>query len=187
MTTSRFPVHTIATAPDAAKPTLEEVGRKYGFVPNLMGVFASAPGALQAYLAISEQFARTSLPADEREVVLLTTARANECVYCVAVHSATATMAKVPAQVIGAIREDRPIPDARLESVRRLTRAIVISRGWPSEDDIAAFLAAGHQPAQILEVVLGVTLKTLSNYTNHLAQQPLDGAFAAHRWDKPVK
>ncbi len=187
MTTPSFPVHTIATAPDRAKPTLEKIAQKYGFIPNLMGVFASAPSALEAYLAISDQFGKTSLPADAREVVLLTTARVNECRYCVAVHSAMAAMAKVPSDVIEAIRADRAISDPKLDAVRRLTRAIVVTRGWPTDADVQPFLAAGFQSAQILEILVGVTLKTLSNYTNHIAHPPLDAAFASNSWEPPRK
>lgn len=178
-----FPVHTIATAPDQARPILEQIGKKYGFVPNLMGVFAGAPAALATYLAINEQFAATSLPPLAREVVLLTTARANACHYCVAVHSILASMAKLPAQAIEAIRTDSPIAEPALEAVRRLTQSIVIERGHPSTEAVRGFLNAGFQSQQILEVLVGVTLKTLSNYTNHLAHTSLDAAFAAYRWE----
>lgn len=179
----RLPVHTIATAPDRSRPILEQIASKYGFLPNLMGVFAGAPAALQAYLAISEQFGQTSLPPLAREVVLLTTARANACHYCVAVHTMMASIAKLPHAAIEAIRNDTPIADPALESVRLLTRSIVVDRGHPSPDVVRGFLANGFQSNQILEVLVGVTLKTLSNYTNHLAHTPLDAAFAPHSWE----
>jgi len=187
MSRSQFPVHTIATAPDASKPVLDEVGRKFGFLPNLMGVFASAPAALQAYLGLSAQFAKTSLSPEGREVVLLTAARANECGYCVAVHSTTAAMAKVAPAVVAAIREDRPIADAKMEALRRLTSAFVEKRGWLTDADLEQFFRAGYQPAHVLEVLVGVTLKTLSNYTNHIADTPLDAAFEAKRWERSTR
>lgn len=187
MSRSHFPVHTIATAPEASKPVLDEVGRKYGFLPNLMGVFASAPAALQAYLGLSAQFAKTSLSPEGREVVLLTAARANECGYCVAVHSTTAAMAKVASGVVESIRDDRPIADPKLEALRRLTSAFVTKRGWLTDADLEQFLSAGYQPVHVLEVLVGVTLKTLSNYTNHIADTPLDAAFAPKHWDRPAR
>lgn len=179
-----LPVHTIASAPEPARPILEQVGKRFGFIPNLIGIFANAPAALEGYLALSDQFSKTSLPPAVREVVLLTTARANGCEYCVAVHSMMAAMAKLPSQAIEAIRSDTPIADAALEAVRRLTRSIVVDRGHPAPAAVEAFLAAGFQPHQILEVLVGVTQKTLSNYTNHLAHTPLDAAFEAHRWTR---
>jgi alkylhydroperoxidase family enzyme len=60
----------------------------------------------------------------------------------------------------------------------------VTSRGWPSEADTAAFLQAGYGKQQVLEVVLGVGMKTLSNYTNHIADTPLDQAFGRAAWSK---
>lgn len=184
MSNPAFPVHTPESAPVASKPVLEAVGKKYGFVPNLMGVLASAPSAVEAYAAIGALFAQTSLPLAAREVVLLTVARANECSYCVAAHSTTATMADVPVDVIAAVREERPIADAKLEAVRVLTRAIVATRGRVEQRDLDQFLAAGYRPAHVLEVIVGVTLKTLSTYTNHLADTPVDAVFAPHRWDR---
>ena len=55
-------------------------------------------------------------------------------------------------------------------------------RGWVSEIDIDGFLAAGFTRAQVLEVILGVTYKTLSNYTNHVVDTPVDQAFSAREW-----
>ncbi|MGE0397028.1 MAG: carboxymuconolactone decarboxylase family protein [Kofleriaceae bacterium] len=179
----RLPIHSLKTAPDSSRPILEQVGKKYGFVPNLMGVFANAPVALQTYIAISEQFGQTSLPPLAREVVLLTTARANACHYCVAVHSMIASMAKLPAAAIEAIRNDEAIADPALEAVRLLTRSIVIDRGHPDPEVVRGFLANGFQSSQVLEVLVGITLKTLSNYTNHLAHTPLDTAFTPHSWE----
>lgn len=58
------------------------------------------------------------------------------------------------------------------------------TRGWPSDEDIRAFTNAGYGERQILEVILGIGFKTLSNYTNHVAGTPLDTAFAKAAWSK---
>jgi len=175
-------VHDIASAPEAARPVLESVQKKYGFLPNLYRVFAAVPAALESYLAVSDQFARTSLTDAEKNVVLLAASRENGCNYCVAVHSTVAGMQGVPDHVVRSTRDDKPIDDARLEGLRTLTRAIVVKRGWLDPEDVKAFVAAGFREEQILEVLVGVTLKTLSNYTNHVAQTPLDDAFKAQAW-----
>jgi len=93
-------------------------------------------------------------------------------------------MQKVPGEVVAAIREDRPIADPALEALRRFTVAVVRSRGYSSAAETRDFLAAGHGPQQVLEVVLGVGMKTLSNYANHIAGTPLDAAFGAGAWSK---
>lgn len=179
-----YTVHTAKTAPEAAKPTLAAAQSAYGFLPNLLAVMAEAPALVKAYTTLSKIFEEASLSAAERQVVLLTTSYENDCGYCMAAHSAIAGMQKVPNDVIKAIRDGKPIGDKKLESLRRFTEALVASRGWPSEADIKAFQGAGYASAQVLEVVLGVGLKTLSNYTNHIAETPLDAPFQALAWSK---
>jgi uncharacterized peroxidase-related enzyme len=179
-----YRVHTIDSAPEAARESLTAAAKAYGFLPNLLAVMAEAPALLKAYRALIDIFDETSFTPTERQVVLLATSFENGCEYCVAAHSVIAQMQKVPDEVVQAIRDGAPIADRKLEALRRLTGSIVKSRGWPPVAEIEAFLDAGYTQAQILEVVLGVGAKTLSNYTNHVAATPLDRAFAKAAWAK---
>ncbi len=181
-----FPVHTIDTAPADSRPQLEQIGHSLGMIPNLAGVLAEAPAALEAYFTLGKIFDRTSLTPAERQVVLLSISVENECTYCVAAHSAIAAMQKVPENVVRAIREGQPISDTRLEALRRLTSAIVSRRGRPDRKDIDRFFAAGFDRRQLLEVIVAVGMKTISNYVNHLAETPLDAAFAKLAWAPPA-
>lgn len=180
----RYPVHSIATAAPAAQPELAGAKSAYGFVPNLLGMMAEAPALLRGYRALSEAFDATSLTPAERQVVLLATSAVNGCEYCVAAHTVIAGMQKVPAPVVEAIRTGRAINEPRLEALRRFTEAVVATRGWPTSEVTAAFVAAGYGSTQVLEVVLGIGLKTLSNYANHIAETPLDSAFAPAAWSR---
>ena len=112
----------------------------------------------------------------------MTTMNANECRYCMAAHSGLATAAGIPESDLEALRTGRTLETPKLETLRSFTRAMVESRGWASEQDIDAFLAAGFAPAQILEVIVGITMKTMSNFTNHVATVPLDPQFEAFEW-----
>lgn len=179
-----YPVHTIESAPEGAKETLAAAKKGYGFVPNLLAVMAEAPALVKGYTALSRIFDETSFSAAERQIVLLTTSIENGCDYCVAAHSVIAGMQKVPDEVVQAIRNGTQIDDAKLEALRSFTSAVVTKRGWPTDGDATAFHAAGYSPRQALEVVLGVGLKTLSNYMNHIAETPLDQAFAKAEWSK---
>lgn len=181
---SQFPVMTPDTASEPARETLEKTQKVYGFIPNLYGMLAQAPSAVDSYLHVAGQFGKSSLSPSEQQVVLIATSEFNECTYCVAAHSVVAQMSKVSADVIEALRNNQPLADAKLEALRRLTAAIVESRGWPSEEVVQAFYDAGYGPRQYLEVVLGISLKTLSNYANHIASTPLDDAFAGAKWEK---
>jgi AhpD family alkylhydroperoxidase len=139
-----------------------------------------------AYLTLSQIFDKSSLTAVERQVAILAISRYNECDYCMAAHSVIAAMQKVPPDVIQAVRDDQPIADAKLEALRVFASAMVDKRGWLAEDEVAAFLEAGYSKAQVLEIVLAASLKTVSNYANHLAETPLDDAFASRAWE-PVQ
>ncbi len=179
---SNFTTHTKETAPIKSAELLGNAEKAFGFIPNLLGVFAESPAALKAYLSIGQIFDESSFSPTERQLVILTASRFNECRYCVAAHSVVARMQKVPADVIETIRNDQPIADSKLQALRTFTTAVLEQRGWVTEDDTAAFLAAGYSKAQILEVILGISFKILSNYADHIADTPLDDAFAAKAW-----
>lgn len=84
-----------------------------------------------------------------------------------------------------ALRNATPIADCKLEALRQFTIVINQSRGWPTDTQVAAFLDAGYTRQTVLEVILGTALKTLSNYTNHIAETDLDAAFAGNSWTAP--
>ncbi|MBG0830081.1 carboxymuconolactone decarboxylase family protein [Planomonospora sp. ID67723] len=155
-----------------------------GFVTTLNGVMAESPELLAGYNALAEQFAKSSLPGPAKHVVQITASVENGCAYCVAAHSTLALRSRVPAEVVEGLRAGAPLADAALEAVRWLTRAMVAQRGWVDDAQIEAFLAAGHTRRHVLDVVLGVGMKTLSNYTNHLAHTPLDPAWQGQEWSR---
>ncbi|MFZ0790243.1 MAG: carboxymuconolactone decarboxylase family protein [Chromatiaceae bacterium] len=170
-----------------AQARLEEARSSLGFVPNMYAVMANSPGLLDTYVHGYGRFReRSGFTPAEQEVVFLAISRENGCTYCVAAHSFLADkMSGVPAEVTDAIREGELIPDARLAALHGFTRTMVAKRGLPSRSDVAAFLAAGYSERQILEIVLSIAVKTLSNYANHLFHTPVDAFFAARAWTDP--
>ena len=179
---TEFTKHTLETAAPEARAVLGQVKENYGFVPNLMASMVEAPQAARAYLALGDLFGETSFTATEQQVILLAVSRYNDCRYCVAAHSSIAELSKVPVDVVNAIRDDQPIADVRLEALRQFATRVVDQRGWLSDEQVAQFLDAGYGQQQILEVVLGVAMKTISNYTNHFADTELDSAFRPKAW-----
>jgi uncharacterized peroxidase-related enzyme len=185
---SQFHIHSISAAPAAAQPLLEGSLKKYGFVPNLHGGLAEAPAALQAYIELTALFDKTSLSPTERQVVLLAASVENNCTYCVAAHSTIAKqMVKTDAANVEALRKQQSLSDPKLDALAAFTRAVVKQRGRVCGKTLDNFITAGYSRAQVLEVVLGVAFKTLSNYTNHLIDTPLDSAFQAESWEEPVQ
>lgn len=187
---SQLTLHTQESAPTDSRPLLASVEKAYGFVPNMTAILAESPATLKAYMTVSKIFDESSLTAAERQIAILTINEYHACHYCVAAHSMAAERVGVEAAVIEAIREGTEIPDARLQALRVFTRQILDHRGWVDHSEIEAFLAAGFTMQQVLEVILAVALKTISNYTNHIADTPLDEAFKSHAWTprlKPIK
>ncbi|MEU4744212.1 carboxymuconolactone decarboxylase family protein [Actinosynnema sp. NPDC023658] len=180
----QFTVHDETNAPEDARPHLEAGKGRLGFVSSLNGVMAESPELLAGYNALAEQFGKSSLPAKAKHVVWITTSVLNGCEYCVAAHSTLALKMGVDAEVVEALRANKPVGDDSLEAVRRLTELVVTDRGWVEEQEIEAFLAAGHTRRQVLDVILGVGMKTLSNYTNHIAHTPLDPAWQDQEWTR---
>jgi len=183
----KFQVHTKETAPEASRAMLESTAKKYGFMPNLYGVLAESPTAVQAYAAINKALEECALTPVEQQVVTLTVSTANDCAYCVGAHSTVAQMVRMPEDVLGALRAQRPLSDRKLNALRTLVLSILHHRGWVPEDDLAFFAAAGYGQRHLLDVLTIVALKTLSNYTNHIAHTPLDPQFAAHVWKAQAK
>lgn len=183
---SDFTIYTTDTAPEKSKDLLESAQRKFGFVPNLIGLMAGAPATLKAYLALGEALAETSFTAVEQQVIALTVSRLNECAYCMGAHSGIAKMVGMSDADLEALRNGGRLEDTRLGALRQFTEAVVTKRGLATDEDRAYFILAGYTQSQILEVLVGVSMKTLSNYVNHIADTPLDEQFADFAWSPPV-
>lgn len=171
------------TADKKVGPLLKNSKEHLGFIPNLYGIMANQPGLLEVYCFGDQHFRQTSgFSAVEQEVIYLIISVVNGCHYCVAAHSSMAEYQNVPQAVIEAVRQGVSIPDEKLEALSQLTQAMIIQRGWVSEEVTKAFLRAGFTEKHILSVILAVGIKTLSNYTNHMAGTPIDHAFVKHEW-----
>ncbi len=175
---------TIENAEPAAKAVLEKAQEQVGFIPNMYAMMVNSPGLLDTYLDGYAHFRNGSaLSTVEQEVVFLTISRENHCHYCMAAHSMLAdTMSKVPTEVTNAIREGRSISDQKLEALSIFTVVMVASRGLPGRKDVESFLAAGYSEQNILDIILAIAVKTLSNYSNHLFHTPVDEMFASRSW-----
>jgi uncharacterized peroxidase-related enzyme len=179
---SKFTVHTIESAPEASKPAMQKLKDSVGLIPNLAAVMANAPALIEAFVAVRAAYQSGSLSAIEREVVALTNAVANNCVYCVAAHSTFAQMANMPPDALAALRVGKSPADPRLKALSDFSRNLTTARGQIGEADLERFIAAGFTAAQALEVVVGGAVSLLANYTNHLAHAPLDEFLQPQAW-----
>lgn len=174
------------TSDEKAAVLLAHVETKLGFIPNMYAAMANMPALLETYLFAYERFHQDSSFNDiEQEIILLSISYVNGCDYCMAAHSTLAdNYSHVPPDITNAIRSGSQIPDTKLQTLVTLTQSLVIDRGWSSEEDVHAFLEQGYTEKHILDILLAIGIKTMSNYTNHLFSTPLDEQFKGRAWKK---
>lgn len=177
-------IQNIESAPEASKPLLEKSQKAYGMIPGLHGVLASSPKLLEAYQILHELFSESSFNEEELTVVWQTINVEHACHYCVPAHTGIANMMKVDEKITEALRNETPLEDSKLEALRTMTLSIVRNRGNVSQEDLDAFYAAGYEEKYVLDIILGLSQKTISNYTNHIANTPVDDAFKKFAWSK---
>jgi len=181
---SKLPAISIENSDGSAKEVLKKALSQVGFIPNMYSNMANLPGLLDTYLvgyaAFREQADFT--PA-EQEVVFLTISRDNECHYCVAAHSVLAdSMSGVAVDVTDAIRSNSDVPDPKLAVLHDFTHHMLTTQGRPSKEAAAVFIAAGYTEKHILAIILAISVKTLSNYSNHIFNTELDDMFVGREW-----
>lgn len=172
-----------ARAEGAQKEVLDKAKAQAGMIPNMYANMANAPAVLDTYLHGYRLFRTESgFTPPEQEVVFLGASQENGCTYCVAAHSMIADkVSKVAPATLQAIREGRPIDDARLGALYRLTREMARTHGRPPQAAVQAFLDAGFDERKLLYIVLALSVKTLSNFSNHAFATEVDARFADYR------
>ena len=181
--TTTFRQHSLESAPQESRESLQAVRRGLGFVPNLFATLSESPVTLKGYLGLDAVLARGTFSPAERQILLTAVSSANGCAYCTAAHSTLAYGVRVAPDAVAAARGEGTAKDARIDTLVRFTHAVVRTRGRIAPGELAAFFAAGFTPAQALEVVAHAGLKTISNYIEGIAHVPLDAAFEAQRWE----
>lgn len=85
---------------------------------------------------------------------------------------------KVPTEVTDALRGGRLIADSIREALREFAHRMTNSRGSPAPEQAQAFLDAGYAEKHILVIILALSTKVISNYSNHIFHTELGPAFA---------
>jgi alkylhydroperoxidase family enzyme len=177
-------IHTIESAPEASKPLLEGSQKSYGMIPNLHGILATSPQALEGYQKLHELFFNSSLNSEELTVVWQGINVEHECHYCVPAHTGIAHSMKVDAALTDALRNEQPMPTPKLQALLDTTLIIVRNRGHITQEQLDTFYAAGYGEQHLLDIILGLSQKVISNYTNHIGNTPIDKPFEEFVWTK---
>lgn len=174
---TEFTIHTSDSAPQDSKPILESIKRQLGVIPNVLSVMAESTVTLEAYQTLSKLFDKTAFTTTERQLIMLSISRFRNCCYCLASHGSRAKQEKIPQQIINAVYYKQPLDDYKLEALRTFTYSLLKSDGWVNKNALQAFYQAGYEQNHVLEVILGVSFKTISNYLNHINNTPIDSEF----------
>lgn len=179
---SSYPVHTIVSAPETAKPVLEQLQKIFGMVPNLAGAMASSPELIKAFAGLFQQVHSGTFTEAEIQALLLTNAVTNACDWAVAFHTALALKEGLTPADVQAIR-GRAVPaDGRLAALSGLARKLIETHGHVGDDDLEAFVAAGFRREQALEMLAVIAASTITNYAGTMARPPLEDVLRPHAW-----
>lgn len=180
---SLFPLNSRKSAPEGSHGVMDAYQERFGFVPNLIGILSSSPAATQGYAQTYGLLGETDFSQAEQQLLFLTISRENGCRYCVAAHTMAGRMVGLDEGTLQTVRNSQPLLDPKLAALSEFAAKVVNKRGQLNQHDVHDFLAAGYTQAQILDVLLAVSTKTISNYMNHMAQTPLDPQFAQDAWE----
>lgn len=169
---TRFAVPSAADVTPANQAIFEQLKKGLGMVPNLYATLAYSDTALGNYLTL--QNGKSSLSAKEREVINLVVSQVNECAYCLAAHTALAGMVGFSAGQIIELRKGGASFDVKLDALAKLVRSATLQRGHAEPGLLAAFLAAGYSKGNLVDVVMVIGDKIITNYLHALTQVPVD-------------
>jgi len=169
-----------------AKNMLVNTRDVMGFIPNMYAAMANSSILLDTYASGYKLFREQSgFDPIEQEVIFLAISRENACMYCMAAHSfVDDTISKVPKNITDGIRNDTRIPDRKLSELVKFTRTMVRTRGLPAVRDVVNFLEAGYSEHRVLDIIQAISVKTISNYANHLFHTELDDTFKEREWQE---
>ena len=167
-----IPVPAYAQVSPANQALFDSLKKGLGMVPNLYATFAHSEHALGNYLAL--QSGKSSLSAKARELINLVVSQVNACEYCLAAHTALGKMTGYTDAQILEIRRGRASFDARLDALARLVRNIASERGHADPALVQAFFGAGWTEGNLVDAIVVIGDKTVTNYLHGTTQVPVD-------------
>jgi alkylhydroperoxidase family enzyme len=177
-----FPVHTIESAPEQSRPSMEALQGAFGMIPNIAGTMSTSPVLIGSLVGLFQKVHGGSFSEDQIQILLLTNAVTNACTWAVAFHSVLALKEGVDAADVKAIRERRAPRNPKYAALSTLARTLIEKRGRLDEQDVSRFLEAGFDKALLLEVIAAVAASTITNYTGSVTHPPLEAAFQEQAW-----
>ena len=177
-----FPVHTIESAPEESKPSLQMLQGVFGMIPNIAGAMSTSPVLIGSLVGLFQKVHGGSFSEEQIQVLLLTNAVTNSCTWAVAFHTALALKEGVEPADVQAIRERQTPRSPKISALSMLARTLIEKRGRLEDLDVSRFLQAGFETAHLLEVIAVVAASTITNYTGNITRPPVEAAFEPYAW-----
>jgi len=177
-----FPVHTIESAPEGSKLSLQMLREAFGMIPNIAGAMSTSPVLIGGLVGLFQKVHGGSFSEDQIQVLLLTNAVTNCCAWAVAFHTALALNEGVEPADVQAIRAGQTPRSPKMSALSSLARTLIEKRGQLEDLNVSRFLEAGFEKAHLLEVIAVVAASTITNYAGNLTRPPLEAAFAPYAW-----
>jgi uncharacterized peroxidase-related enzyme len=179
---SRFPVPPRAELPDALRDRFDAVEERSGFLPNVFAALAWRPAEAEAFFALHDALMDKETPAlskADRELIVVATSAANDCLYCVVAHGAIARIrARDPflADQVAVDWRKAPLPE-RMRAVLEVAVRLAVQPVTVGAEDLARLRGHGLTEDDVWDVGAIVSLFALSNRLAHWAAIPPNAEF----------
>ncbi len=150
----------------------DNLEKAVGFVPNLYATYAHSENALGNYLNFANS--KTSLNAKQKEAVNLAVSQVNNCLYCLSAHTAIGKMNGFTNEQILELRAGKASFDEKINALASLAKNITENRGATDDAVLANFFAAGWTKENLVDTIVLVGDKTISNYLHSTTDIPVD-------------
>ncbi len=168
----QFKVPTREDVSPANQAIFDGIKGKLGFVPNIYATYAYSENALGRYLEFAN--GKTVLTNKEKEAINLVVSQINGCTYCLAAHTAIGKMNGFSDDQILELRKGAASFDQKLDKLVKLAMSITLNRGQIGDHEIEQFYAAGYTNESLVDTIIAVGEKTITNYLHKVTNIPVD-------------
>ena len=107
-------------------------------------------------------------------MVNLAVSQVNNCIYCLAAHTAIGKMNGFDDQQILELRNGSASFDTKLDALARLSKNLTENRGAADQAILESFFNAGWTKENLIDTIVLVGDKTISNYLHKTTKVPVD-------------
>ncbi len=186
---SRYPVPDLADLPDDVREKILAVQEKAGFVPNVFLTLAHRPAEFRAFFAYHDALMEedAGLSKAEREMIVVATSGANQCLYCVVAHGAIlrirARNPRLADQVATNYRKAEITP--RQRAMLDFAMKVALDSARVGDDDLAAVKAHGFDDEAVWDIGAIAAFFAMSNRLANLSSmRPNDEFYLMGRLPK---